>query len=104
MNVRALTGFTGSTMSVSHPDIPDGAIWKPHMPPRQAQIQYQAVENIHRLLQLPSHRRHHRRENLHNAWRPVARPTVDGADQESDEADRRPGYGYVASFSMSLCC
>lgn len=36
---------------------------------RQAEIQHQAVEDVYRLLQLLANRRHHRREDFHDARR-----------------------------------
>jgi len=40
----------------------------------QTKIQHQAVEDVYRLLQLPTHCRHHRREDLHYARRSQPRP------------------------------
>jgi serine/threonine-protein phosphatase PP1 catalytic subunit len=71
---------------------------------RQAAVQHQAVEDVHRLLQLPPHRRHHRRKDIHHARRPLARSAVDGADQEGDAAHRRPRYGCAAHRSDYMCC
>lgn len=70
-------------------------------PHRQAEVQHQAVEDLHRLLQLPPNRRHHRREDLHHARRTESRPSVDGADQASDATDRRSRYWYVPLSPLS---
>ena len=37
---------------------------------RQTEVQHQAVEDVYRLFQLFTNRRHHRREDFHDAWRP----------------------------------
>lgn len=61
----------------------------------QEAIQYQALEDIYRLLQLSSHCCHHWREDFYNAWRIVARLAKYGANQTSDEANRCSRYWWV---------
>ena len=63
---------------------------------RQAPVQHQALEDVHRLLQLPTNRGHYRRENLHHARRPLARSPVHGADPQSHAAHSRPRHRCVA--------
>lgn len=54
----------------------------------QASIQYQTMENLHRLLQLLAHRRDHRREDFLLSRRPKPRPTGHGADPSDRSSDR----------------
>lgn len=46
----------------------------------QETVQYQAMEDVHRLFQLLAYRSDHRREDLHNARWFEPRPELDGAD------------------------
>ena len=69
---------------------------------RQTSIQHQAMENIHGLLQLPTHRRYHRRENLYDARRSFTRSTVDGTDTAGHATDRRSRHWYVTLFASAL--
>ena len=41
----------------------------PELSLRQAEVQHQALEDVYRLFQLFANRRHHRREDFHDAWR-----------------------------------
>ena len=59
------------------------------------------MENLYRLLQLSSHRRHHRREDLHHAWRIIPRPVVDGTNPTCHASHRRPRHRYL-KLSMFL--
>ena len=61
----------------------------------QEEVQHQAVEDLHRLLQLPPAGRHHRREDLLLPRRSLTRPAVHGADQEDHAAHRRPRPGFA---------
>lgn len=48
--------------------------------PRQTAIQHQTLEDLYRLLQLPIHRRYHRREDFHHARQFKPRPAINGVD------------------------
>jgi len=54
----------------------------------QAKVQHQAMEDLHRLLQLLAHRRYHRREDLYDARWSQPRPQLHGADQARDATNR----------------
>jgi serine/threonine-protein phosphatase PP1 catalytic subunit len=71
---------------------------------RQATVQHQALEDVHRLLQLPPDRRDHRREDLLHARRAEPGPAVDGADPARDASDGRPRHRSApAALSLCLC-
>ena len=59
---------------------------------RQKKVQYQAVEDIHRLFQLSPHRRDCWREDLLLSRGTESRPAEHGADQEDHETYRRPWH------------
>lgn len=54
----------------------------------QEEVQYQAVEDVHRLFQLFAHRCHNRREDFHNARRTESGSKFHGADTTCHEANR----------------
>lgn len=66
---------------------------------RQAPIQHQALEDVHRLLQLLAHCRDHRREDIHDARWSQPRLAIYGANTKGYEADRRSRHWYVTHFS-----
>jgi serine/threonine-protein phosphatase PP1 catalytic subunit len=57
---------------------------------RQAEIQHQGLEDVHRLLQLPARRGHHRRQDLVHARRAQPRPAEPRPNTAGHAADRRP--------------
>ena len=60
---------------------------------RQTALQHQAVEDFHRLFQLPSRGSHCRREDFLLPWRFEPRPSVHGTDQTHHETHRRTRPG-----------
>lgn len=71
---------------------------------RQETIQYQTLEDFHRLLQLPTDRSHYWRKNLHDAWRFVARSPKHGTDPKSHATYRCSwhGWDYVHPTSLRM--
>ena len=78
------------TTTVSSPSVRH--ISSPFSPPlsscRQEEVQYKAVEDLHRLLQLSTGSRYSGREDFLHAWRPLARAPEHGADQAHNETNR----------------
>lgn len=78
------------TSTVSSPSVRHSS--SPFPPPlsscRQEEVQYKAVEDLHRLLQLSTGSRYSGREDFLHAWRPLARAPEYGADQAHNETNR----------------
>ena len=62
---------------------------------RQATIQHQDVENVHRLFQLPPSRSHNRWQDILHARRAEPRLTEYGSDTSYEAADGHPGYRWA---------
>jgi hypothetical protein len=68
---------------------------------RQTPSQYQALEDLHAMLQLPACRRNHQQEGVRDARGSEPRPAIYGADRPHGETDGRPRNRYVYDNDQS---